>query len=242
MQLIAASKKRLLLALYIDSVLFGALWALGVHFLEPLGRYWFLEYVAFVVFETALLHWFGSPGRYALSIFSVARPEWQSAGIKNGVDSRIWTSENWLTILLGVLFILDGAKSMVRWTAWNPPLPLLSHEVSASVNILVGTLWMLAGVLVLRLRVSGVWLAITLGISELAFIGTTWRAWDGYAREMTTRRAAFLGQPVDPARIEFAQALIPEILVATIVLELAALGFLLWKFRAAGAEQAEIVV
>ena len=102
-----ASKKRRLLSLYIDFLLFMTLWGILSYYLAPDGNmpFW-LPYIAFVVARTLLTKFYGSIGD---SFLSIDRDSFC-------VDDDIYRRENWLSILLGLLFILEGTKQLVRWT------------------------------------------------------------------------------------------------------------------------------
>ena len=154
-QLIPASKKRLVLSVYIDFLLFSALWGLGSYFLVTEGDtpFW-LQLAVFSVLEAMLMWQFSSPGLYFLSIYSLKR----STTLPDGpgslaigsfvVEPAVYEEENWLTMLLGVVCILEGAKSMVRWTQWAVPIPLLGMPTEPVTFAVISSFW---GVLLIYL-------------------------------------------------------------------------------------------
>jgi hypothetical protein len=125
-----ASRKRVLLAIYLDYVFFSALLTLFLylstgHVELPSWQ----EFGSFAVLEALLYSVSGSPGQYFLSMnkskvtISVPGAPPENKELLS-IEPRIARHESWLTMILGVLFVLEGSKQLVRWTMWTPPLPL----------------------------------------------------------------------------------------------------------------------
>ena len=114
-----ASRRRLLLAAYLDFCLFGAIWGLVLHVAPRPFHQPFLDVLAFVPLELLLFRTDRSPGQRMLGIRredpeTVVDPGAPQRGRHvHLVDPVLLAHENPLTIVLGVLFVNDGAKSLV---------------------------------------------------------------------------------------------------------------------------------
>jgi hypothetical protein len=108
------------------------------------------------------------------------------------VDPQVYFHEHWQTILIGLLFVAEGSKQIVRWAMWIPPLPLFGIATNpttfAAYSMVLGSLLMFTGYLFLRLKRVGVWLGI--GIAALMAVSTTmsWNQWHDIARELLIPR------------------------------------------------------
>jgi hypothetical protein len=231
--LVPVSRRRILLAVYLDFVLFSALWGLLDHFLFKGPGGWKnlsgpAKFTTFVLLELLLhktVRW--SPGRWLLSIvplksMDVDGPEEPR---RFGVPATILSGENWLTLLAGTLLLLDGAKGLVRWTLFTPPAPYFGwipgEAVWPWIAVTDGALECAIAYLIFRLRPAAVAVGIPyLGLT-LASIITSWSLWDAWVAEYVVRRRAYQGLPVRPGEIEKMQALTPEVQVAAIVFSLA---------------------
>jgi len=209
-----ASKKRLLLAVYLDLVLFSAVLGLLLHYIAPGQEHTLLKYAAFCGLEGVLLglvKW--SPGEYMLSIRQVRRqndpiqPEGRSTG-QFMVDRRVWTSATFWTALVGVYLIVEGGKELVRWTMWTPPQPwfgmTLAPGWAPTVAIAQGLLSLLLGALVLRLHFAAPLAVVATSVFYMTAVCWSWHLWPEFAREAVTRRRAFQGLPVRGGEVELA--------------------------------------
>ena len=140
-QPILASKKRIFLAWYLDFILFMVFWSLLNHFLFS-GRelpFWMGLFI-FGLLEFVCIKFFGSIGVFFLSVDE-----------SHQVDPNIYKRENWLTILLGVLFILEGTKKLVRWIDLSVAHPtfgmFLDPNIQIIINILTGILFLVVALL-----------------------------------------------------------------------------------------------
>ena len=116
-QWLLASRKRRLLAIYVDFVLFSAVYGVAHHFAEELLSGNVYKLLGFALLEACLLlGWKRSVGLHFLSIRRAEEG-------KLLVDPAIYQRESWLTIFLGVLLLLDGSKAFVRWTTFAVPRP-----------------------------------------------------------------------------------------------------------------------
>lgn len=245
------SRRRRLLAVYLDFLLLGApihlaLWALRqtMPWIDagsvPLRLGWFavIEWLLVARFK-----W--SPGNYALGI--VLRPlaplegaiEPSAERKEPRVDPDLLARERWWTMLAGVLFVLEAAKLMVRWTEWSRPMPFLGmalgHGPSAGLQLALGVAQAAAGVGVLRLRqqaaAAGFALALFVTASMLAS-GSLLPDW--IAHDVVARRAV-QGLPVRDGEIETMQALVPPTMVAVSTIEMVWMMLVWMRARDPGA-------
>jgi hypothetical protein len=227
-----ASGTRLALAIYLDYLLFGSVWSLGLRFLASGESYDLAQYLSFASVE-ALLIWMvkWSPGEFLMSMEYLREPddpiepEGHRASGRLAVHSGIWARETVLTIALGVYFILDGTKSLVRWTTWSPPAPFFGSQLTADWGVVLavvsGLVFIGLGAAALRLAPFAPHLVIAFSLFQLADIGVIWRLWDDFTREMIVRRREHKGLPVREGEIEFAQAIMPEGAVAAALAQIA---------------------
>ena len=239
--IIPASRKRFLLALYLDYLVLSPVLAVGLYL--STGQFdvptW-QELIVLSIYEAILYHVTDSPGFRLLSIRKAGRsmhPEGQLpvAADTLVVDPLVYFHEHWQTILIGVLFVAEGSKQMVRWAMWIPPLPLFgiaTNQTSfAAYSMVLGSLLMFTGYMFLRLKRVGSWIGI--GIAALLAISTAmnWNQWDGLARELLIRRRSFQGLPVRAGEVEFVQAILPEALVAFLLLTIVVMFLVRKKLR-----------
>ena len=218
-----ASRRRLLLAIYLDYLLFGAPWTIATAALEQfwpgMKRLSFpLEVGFFLALEALLMarvRW--SPGQYCLGIVTSERSPFAPIGPGEKpaylVNPWLLAHERWWTILLGVLVILDGAKAVTRWTRWHSPVPFmgvhLPFEASVACMVLFGLAEVWIGVAALRLMP----VVRPLGLAVFGLLAaSTVMSWglmpDWIERYVVARRAA-MGMTPRPREIEVLQALIP---------------------------------
>lgn len=231
-----ASRKRLLLAVYLDLMIFGVIWAYAQ---EPLFSYlpqlkqvgFLMKFATFTLAEVLLykiVQW--NPGNYLLSVNyidvrNVTGANFVLPGSRVAVvDARMKDTESWLTILVAVLFLNEGLKSMVRWSMWTPPVPLFGFETgtvtSALTLIAIGAVECSIAFLIFKLRrpafAAGL---IYVGVSIVSTV-LSWRLWDPWVEEMVFRRHAYMGMAVRPGEVEFMQRFAPEGLIASLVVYL----------------------
>jgi hypothetical protein len=202
------------------------------------------KFVGFLVLEALLLRvvrW--SPGNELLGIrlrlageFLVSRQESFLSGTLL-VDPRLLRSEAWWTMLFGVVAILNGAKTAVRWTMFTPPAPVfgvqLSAEASAVVYVASGTLECLVGAAALQMRWYVLTVSVTYyGLSSLsAYLSRD--LLPGWVEAYTQARRAYQGVPVRPGEVEQMQAIVPLLSIIPLVLLVWALAVFL-RVRARG--------
>jgi hypothetical protein len=231
------SKKRQALALYIDYLLFSAVY-------EPTA--WILNYggasanwlVALAIFASLeavvwLMQW-ASPGRWALGI--VTEPVF-------GQESKIRDREAWWTAAAGTLLILEGSKNLVRWTQGLPVEPLLGSASPEWLAVLaksaLGALNVLAGLLVLRTN----WTGAIVGVAVLAvelFASLVYRAeFQEWAARAVVARRELQGIPVRDGEIQFMQTVLTDVLPLAIGVWLIWLLAIAWRFRSEPADAPE---
>lgn len=169
--------------------------------------------IAFAAIKLVTFRFLGSPGMHMLSI--------DRAGC---VDPHIYHRESWLTVLIGVLFILDGTKQLVRWMQIPVIKPLFgavpTAEVDVAAYLAAGALYIATGYLSLKLKRAGLRLVIAAVGGTLVSCVLSWSLWDDWAAGMAPMRRALQELPVRANEVEFTQALMPEAIVvgASVVL------------------------
>ncbi len=225
-----ARRRRLLLAGYIDFLLFSSAWGLLVFafqdalpILAELPGY--AKFVTFSVVEAALLRtrtW--SPGAELLGVrFFAVRDRsapidqlWQ--GRVPYVSNEQKSRESWYTLALAIFIINDACKTLVRWTMWNPPMPFfgqpLGELTGAVIYLLSGAIGVYVAVQLFRVDVRGALVGALAGVGQAVSASLSWDLWDPWVAEQVTRRRAFQGFPVRDGEIEQMQAVMPELLIA----------------------------
>ena len=154
-QIIPASRKRVLLALYLDYLVLSPILALGLYlstgqFEVPTWQ----ELLVLSIYEAILYHVTDSPGFRFLSIRKIPRSMVGRGEVPIAVDTlvvdpQVYLHEHWQTILIGLLFVAEGSKQIVRWAMWIPPLPIFgiatNQTIFAAYSMILGSLLILTG-------------------------------------------------------------------------------------------------
>lgn len=233
--IIPASRKRIFLALYLDYLVLSPFLALTVYLTtDQFDIPTWQELIALLIYEAILYQVTDSPGFRLLSIRKAGRsmhPQGQLPVAVDTllVDSQIYLHEHWQTILIGVMFLAEGSKQLVRWAMWTPPLPVFgiaTNQVSfAAYSMVLGGMLMYTGYMFLRLKRAAFWLGLAIAASTAVSTVMSWNQWDGIARELLIRRRSFQGLPVRSGEVEFLQAILPEALLAFLLLTVAIMFF-----------------
>lgn len=200
-----ASKKRLLLSWYIDFLFFLTLWGLLSYFLslDENVLFW-VPYLLFVVIRAISGKYIGSIGYLFLGIDKETKV----------VNSDIFERENWLTILLGILLILEGTKQLVRWMQMFVPQPIFGifadDTTQIIIHVVLGISSILAGYWFLKLNIKGFYLAVSLAVINIISDALSWNLWDPVVEKMVVARRELQGIPIRDGEVEFMQALFPE--------------------------------
>lgn len=226
-----ASRKRVFLALYIDYLIVGASWVLVQyliqHFVPPVGALpSYGRWVLFGLFELLVFSFrVPSVGATVLSMKQFSYGVTNDAGLSvRGklwfVDSWIKKHESWLSMIVAFLFVSDGVKAAVRWTMWNPPLPVFGMTVgdmwTPVVYVTIGAAQIGAGYLLFKLNVRAFKIALPyLGAVAVSAL-LSWDLWDPFIAGMMERRRASLGLPEDVKRVLVMQAIMPEAMLAAL--------------------------
>lgn len=244
-----ASRKRRYLAIYIDYLLIGVPWAIAIWTLVESFPYLLdisfpLRIVLFIALEIIMLKlikW--SPGFFCLGIvgndrdISLAFDLFAKEESRFSVEPWLFSNERWWTILFGVLFILNGAKSMVRWTMWNTPMPFMGIELGATetliLKIISGGWEIILGIAVLRL--SNITLPLGLGFFAVNFISTvlSWPLFNEWIQKETIARRAYQGIPVRPGEVEFMQNILPKFMIGYLIFFLMAICLVIYRIKKA---------
>ncbi len=228
-----ASRKRRALAIYIDFQLYSAVstlafWAVGK--LSPvvtLESSW-MRLALFPFLEFILLRSLRrSPGYWALGIRSIPPPS-SEAGIV--VDPDALQSERWWTLLLGMLLILEGTKTAVRWVLWHPPVPFMGIQLSATwsaaVSVVSGVFLCGIGFFLLRRRAEAALFGVALYAISLVSGLLSYDLMGSWAAADVIARRDYQGLPVREGEVELMQSLAPAIVVVTPVI------FIVWLLAA----------
>ncbi len=223
---ILASRKRRVLALYLDFILFMVLWAYLAYVVSSAGLPAWAGVAAFVLGKTATYRSCASPGMQMLSISKTGH-----------VDALIYRRESGLTIVVGVVFVLEGTKALVRWTQLLVPEPffgmLPNESVQIGADIATGILFVNIGYLFLKLERAGFWLAGLASLATLVSCAMSWSLWDETVAQMVPARRALQGLPVGEHEVEFIQAIMPEGIAAAALAVLASVLLSHPRFKAA---------
>ena len=224
---VVATTRRVLLAWYLDFLLYSVVATLASYSASWLfGTTWTAQLVGFVFVRSVIGRFIETPGMALLGI--------RRDGTR---DMVTFQHESWLTMLIGTVFILDGAKRAVRWTEYSRSLPdfgFIPDETGQMVMSLAwGAAFITAGCLILRMRANGLWLGFALAAAGLVSIGFSWPLWDeAIAQEVTARRGA-QGRALRPEEIEFIQRSVPLALVVANVVLLGVFAAIRRRFRTA---------
>jgi hypothetical protein len=228
-----ARRRRLLLATYLDFLIFSIPWA---YFVAITDRFvpgfaiqpWYVRYLVFAIVELIVLQRASlSPGANLLGIRFV-----DAKSGRTGVD-RLWSNripfvdihlqraESWFSLSAGTFLLLDATKTLVRWTMYSPPLPLFGIQTEglggALTNIGIGAGEVYAACLVLRVHRR----ALSFGIPFYAFLAlsaaVSWDLWDAWAERYVIARRAYEGRAVRPGEIESLQSMAPELPIVAMV-------------------------
>lgn len=200
-----ASKKRILLAWYIDLLLFSVSWNLLSYFLNlqihlPIWS----QYACFVVIQVIALKTIGSAGHVFLGI-----------NLASGtVEPNTFQRESWLTILIGVLLILEGTKQMVKWTQFNMPIPAAGfhpHDFTQiAIHVAFGISAVTAGYWFLKLKIQGLYLGVFLCLFSMISNTLGWKLWNPVIANIITARRELQGRSFSDGGIEYMLQVMPE--------------------------------
>jgi hypothetical protein len=210
---VPASRKRVILAIYLDFILFSLPWALVEYALHTRPEWRALstpvKFVTFALLELLLhrvIDW--SPGRWLLSMNA------------NGVDAGVKSRESWITLLAGVVILLEGTKQLVRWSMWTPSGPWFGTMMDPDLWPLFSTA---SGLILCAIAYLFFRLHPAAPLAGVAFFGTMLASavmsaplWKEWLAESITRRRAYQGLPVRPGEIEQMQSMAPGVVYAGI--------------------------
>jgi len=232
---IPASKKRMLLAIYLDyiilSTLAGFFW---VFILNNKIVPFYIEMMILFVVESILIWNIGSPGMKLLGISNKRLPMTDFHGNTRSrrvafVDERIYHDETFYTIILAAFFLLEGSKKLIRWALWSPPQPFLAIETDALtfpiISMLTGGLLIYAGYLVFKVDIKGLIISFIVILIDIITLVLNWDKWDGYARLDMLSRRQYQNLPVNDRQLEFFQSITPEFLLIITILLLVAIAY-----------------
>lgn len=229
----SASKKRRVLAVYVDFLLFSAavalvLWALAKFDPSLADTPLWMQVTTFLIVEAIILKavaW--SPGHWSLGIYRAAVP---GLGPTPVVSPEIARAERWWTVLLGVLIALEGTKMAVRWTMWHPPVPFMGAQLefapSAMFSVVMGGMLCAVGLFVLRCRPKAALVGMALYAIALMSGALSYELWSSWAAADVVARREYQGLPVRGGEIETMRRWAPMLVIGAPALMLA------WLFAA----------
>lgn len=186
--------------------------------------------ILFAAVEFALLQFARtSPGYWLLGISA-------PLGAKPRVDPAWSPRESPATLAAGTALYGVGAIGISAWTTYHMSIPYfgLGFPIWLSIPLtLLGCVGLLvAGVLVLRTDIRGVWLGGGLVALMLLAALVGWSGWSGFVEASLSARAAQRGTDVGGGVLDVARAVVPPLVLVGPVALLAglALGFRrLWR-------------
>lgn len=214
------------LSWYIDFLFFMTLWGMLSYFLGFEGGlpFW-VPYLIFIVIRAVSGKYIGSIGYQFLGI------DKESGTVSQNVFER----ETWLTMLLGVLFILEGTKQLVRWTQMFVPMPFFGlvpgDSAQVLIHIVLGVSSVLAGYWFLKLNIKGLYLGVSLALVSIVSDVLSWNLWDPAVAQMVIARRELQGRPVREGEIEFMQSLSPEAMLVAAGLAIIAMLLSYKRFK-----------
>ena len=203
------SKLISLLALYIDFIVVGTFMALGNYFVGRVMGYvsgtglsWYGEIgAAFAL--TALARFLGLSMGQALLDYAIEEAE-------AGSPRRLWPN-----LILGTFLILDGLKTMVRWSQLDVALPVFGMIETTPLKIAaligMGAISVVAGAMVLafvpkaRLAAAG-----SVALSTVSLVLSWPIIGEAIALAQTARREA-QGLPLRQGELEAMQSMMPAL-------------------------------
>jgi hypothetical protein len=217
---LVASRRRLLLAIYLDFLLFMVVWGLA-NFIIGGEAHFVVGIIAFVAIRFAASKLGVSPGQYFLSI-----------GRDQLVDADVYDRENWLTMLLGAVCVLEGSKLLVNWTQGIVSEPFFGsmpgETAQVTIDMVSGVLLVVVGFLYFKLRALGFWLALAAVIASLASTAVSWSLWLEAIPKVVSARRAAQGRVPTEGELQFMQTFL---LSGTMVLLLCVLVGVLLTYR-----------
>jgi len=166
-----------------------------------------------------------SPGYWLLGIS-------HAAGSKPQVDANWPTRESKETLAFGVGLLALGVAGLTSWTLWRIPVPYfgLGFPVWLSVPLAMAgsAALVLAGVLVLRLDVRGVWVGGGVAVLMLLAVATGFERMGDFVDAAVAARSEYEGAPVGEGLLGILLPFVP-VLAAAAPVALGAGAFLTWK-------------
>jgi hypothetical protein len=187
----------------------------------PGGALMLFAIVEFVLLQIARR----SPGYWLLGISA-------PLGEKPSVDPARKAKESPALLAAGVVLCGLGVGVLTSWTAYHTPVPHFGLSfplwLSIPITVLGSVALVLAGGLVLRLDMRGVWLGGGLAVLMLLGSAVGWSAWPGFIETAFADWASYMGRPVGDGPPGLISDLAPLLTVAASALLLWGL-FESWK-------------
>ena len=213
-QLVLATRERIALAVLLDLFV----WTIPYSFLAwlfvggsqrsgPPGAGLVLFAIAeFLVLQMARR----SPGYWLLGISA-------PVGERPQVDTTWHTRESQISQATGGGLCGLGVAGLTSWTLYHTPVPYFGLDfplwLSIPIALLGSVAMVLAGALVLRTDLRGVWLGGSLALLLLLLGATGWGAWGGFVDTALADRSAYEGRPVGEGLFALVRDLVPVLLV-----------------------------
>lgn len=185
-----ASRKRRLLAIYIDFVLFSSVLILFEGLLLYLfdsvaSLVWWQKLIFFSLIELPLLRFVRwSPGHWLLGIRVLEGPgPVGERHLRDGerlavVDPALEARESAWTMALGTLLLIEGSKALSRWVGGEPSILMGALGLPAlwtgALSLLSGALFIFVGGAVLRLHRNAIWGILVLVCAQFSLLVVAW--------------------------------------------------------------------
>lgn len=202
-----ATRARLLLSAYLDLVVLSVPWAL-IHYVAADRVTWMSMYswpimaILYLVAEVAFhkaIHW--SPGDFLLSVRRTERV----FGVPL-VDSEVKQRENWFTLVVATLLLLEGCKSLVRWSMWSPPQPFFGLELAVApataLAIVAGSIECVLAYYLFRVNRVALFLGAAYFVATAISVYLSADLLPAWGAEYVQRRREYQGLVASPVEIE----------------------------------------
>ncbi len=245
---VPARRRRLLLACYVDFVLFSIPWtwfvlASGVT-LPVYTHYLVFAVIELLVVRTATR----SPGCALLGIrfFAATRGLVPVDRLWNDrvpfVEVSLLKAESWFSLAAGTYLLLEGSKTMVRWAMFSPAFPLFGFQpegfAAGATSIAIGAIELTVACRVLRLHRQAVLIGIPFYLIMAVSAITSWSLWDAWSERYIVSRRAYQGVALRSGEIEQFQSVTPELVIVAIVFHAALLFLIARRMRTKRSEPA----
>lgn len=207
-----------LVSVYLDFITALMFIGLAAYFVPQIAEFGFLVHAA-ISFILSL----------ALAAAGLSPGQWLTAEIAGMVAAPPWPRRILLNLGLGVYAYLEATKQFVRWTLMDRPMPFMGAIPEGvqqiGLSLAFGAVFMITGILLLRLHQFGKWIGLGLTGVLIASNLVSWPVYPEAIKRMVEARRAVQGLPVREGEIEMMQAFFPAFSLGLLVVIAVALLF-----------------